>query len=158
MLRNTWHPKRNSFTWKEIAFLLGLVSNLALATSWSTCPCIANQHASFLAIKFNSHTIFSSGKFHRLTELLCSTNMIVRNFYLAKAHKTVWDERKPFFVTTPMRSELVVLAILQPHPPLSGGKHPLCTSYLLYTTTQCQETRVSLAREPTANNWASGIT
>ena len=83
--------------------------NLALTTSWAKHTCISLQHATFLVTKFNSYTVLSSGNFQRLAELLSSTNVSIRNFYLTKVHTTAWDERKPFFVTTPMSAELALL-------------------------------------------------
>ena len=40
-LRNTWHPWRKRFTLREVASLIGLVSNLALTTSLVKCTFIA---------------------------------------------------------------------------------------------------------------------
>ena len=109
-------PKRKSFTFREIASLLSLASNLSLATSREKHACIALQHATFLAIKFNSHIVFSSEKFDRLTELLRSTNMAVRNFYLPKTHKTVCDEHKPYFMSTSIRAEIALLVTITSLP------------------------------------------
>ena len=118
---------------REVASLLGLVSNLALTTSWARYTYIALQHATFLAIKFNTHTVFSSDKFHRLTELLRSTIITARNFYLAKAHKTVWDERKPFFITTAMRAEIALLTTIISSPTTflweTPIRHVISTTY-----------------------------
>ena len=52
---------------------------------------------------------FFSSKFHCLTELLQSTNITICNFYLTKAYKTVWNEKKPFFITTSIRAEITLL-------------------------------------------------
>ena len=70
----------------------------------------------FLAIKFNSNTVFSSGKFRQLTDLLTSKNICIKNFYLAKAHKTVWNSREKFFVTKQMPAELDLLATMAQSP------------------------------------------
>ena len=112
MLRTTWHPEHKNFTLREISSLLGLASNLSLTTSWAKCTHIALQHATLFAIKFNSHTFFSSDNFHRLTELLRSTNITAHIFYLAKAHAMVWDERKHFFITMSMRAEIALLTTI----------------------------------------------
>ena len=60
-------------------------------------------------IKFNTHIVFSSSKFYHLTELLQFTNIMICNFYLAKAHRTVWNKRKPFFIITSMRAEIALI-------------------------------------------------
>ena len=123
-LHNTWHPRCKSFALREVTSLLRLVSNLALATSWAKCTHIALQRATFLAIKFNSHTVFSSGKFHCLTEILRSTNITTRKFYLDKAHKTVWDGRKPFFITS-MRAEIALIGTITTSPTTSRWETPI---------------------------------
>ena len=42
-LRTIWNPRRRRFMLREIAFLLGLASNLALTTSWGKHTCISLQ-------------------------------------------------------------------------------------------------------------------
>ena len=96
---NTWQKARKSFTLREISSLLVLVAHLVMATQWAKRAYIALQHAVFLAIKFNSNTLFSSGKFRKLTDLLTSKDISIKNFYLAKPHKTVWNSREKFFIT-----------------------------------------------------------
>ena len=68
---------------------MGLVAHLAMVTQWAKYTYMSLKHAMFLAIKFNSNTVFSSGKFRQLTDLLTSKNISIKNFYLAKAYKTV---------------------------------------------------------------------
>ena len=116
ILHYTWYNKCKSFTLGEIASLLGLVSNLALTTSQAKYTCITLYYTTFLIIKFKIHAVFSSDKFYNLAELLWSTNITTCNFYLNKAYKTVWDERKPFFITTSMRAEIALLTIITSSP------------------------------------------
>ena len=60
--------------------------------------CVALQHAVFIAIIFTSNTVFSSGKFKKLTDLLTSKYISMKNFYLAKAYKIVWNSIEKFFI------------------------------------------------------------
>ena len=70
----------------------------------------------FLALKFNSNTAFSRGKFKHLTELLTSKNINIKNFCLSKAHKTVWNSKEKFNITKSMRDDIDLLTSMKKSP------------------------------------------
>ena len=82
VLLATWNSQRKRFTLREIASLLGLVSNLVLAKQWITFTCIALKHAVSLALKLNSNAVIASRKYKHQTDLLASDNVSVKNFYV----------------------------------------------------------------------------
>ena len=81
-----FHTARGSFSFR-------LASSLDLTTHWVKCTRIALQHATSLALKFDSNTIFSSGKHKSLTEMLKSKIVSVKNFYVSKVHKIMWNSK-----------------------------------------------------------------
>ena len=109
ILLTTWSSSRKSITLRDIASILGLVSNLNLTKQWVKCTCIFPHHAVSLVLKFNLKISFASGKFKHLTDLLTSNNINIKNFCLLKAHKTVWNSKEKFNVTKSMRVEINLL-------------------------------------------------
>ena len=65
-----------------------------------------------LALKFNSDTVFSSGKFKRLTELITFKSIKIKNLYLYKAPKTAQNSKEKFNIAKHLRDELYLLAII----------------------------------------------
>ena len=79
---------RKSFTLYKTASLLRLASNLTITTKYVKYTRIGLQSNMLLAIKFNSKTAISRGKFKHLIELLTSKNISIKK-YLGKAHKNM---------------------------------------------------------------------
>ena len=123
IILTTCYSARKSFKLREIVYLLGILAHLSIATEWAKCTCVALQHAAFLAIKLNSNILFSSGKIKQLIDILTSTNISIRNFYLAKSHKTVLNWSKTLFITRQMRYELDLLATMANSLDKTAGKY-----------------------------------
>ena len=72
------------FALLEIAFLLRIVSNLALATQQVKCTCITLQRNISVALKFNSKFVFASGKHKPLTYLLQFKHVKIKKLLIIK--------------------------------------------------------------------------
>ena len=75
ILLTTWNNSRKRFTLREVASLLGLVSNLALTTQWVKHTHIALQNSLSIALKFHSNTVFACVKHKYLTYLIRSKTL-----------------------------------------------------------------------------------
>ena len=63
MLESTWHKKRQSFTIKEIAKLLGTLGDITQTTTFGMYLYIALQYSVYKVLKMNIQFVFSSSKF-----------------------------------------------------------------------------------------------
>ena len=100
----------------------------------------------FLAIIFDSNIVFSSGKFKQLTNLLTSKNISIKNFYIAKANKSVWNSSEKIFITKKIRDELDTLATVAKPPEKHHWEIPI--RYVILTSLDYTVTGV--ATEPSA--------
>ena len=87
ILLTTWNSSRKSFTLRERASFLGLVSNPYPTTQWVKHTFIALQHGVSLALKINYNTVFASGKHKYLTEILNHKSISIKNSAYRKQTK-----------------------------------------------------------------------
>ena len=112
----SWNSSRKIFTPLEVASLIRLIVNLVLTTQWVNCTCVTPHDDILLAVKFNSITVLCSRRFKHLTDILTSKNMTIKNFYLSKSCKTVWNFSEKLNNTKTMRDELDLVTIMAKSP------------------------------------------
>ena len=64
------------------------------------------------ALKFNSNTVFATGNYKHLTEFFKSKNVNIKNFYLSKVCKTMWNSKERFNIIKSMKADMNLLAIM----------------------------------------------
>ena len=116
ILLTEWHSKRKSFTLREAAALLGLISFLTTYTSWGKYLYITLQHSIYKALNFNTRFVFESTKLQNFTKFINSENHTISKFFKSKTIKQVWNSKTKFFVNRTLRVELNLLTTIFSDP------------------------------------------
>ena len=80
ILLTIWIISHKRLKLREVA--LRLVSSLALSKQWFKYTHVFLQHVVPLALKFNSNTLLTSGKYKYQRDLMSSNNVSIKNFFL----------------------------------------------------------------------------
>ena len=142
ILITVWHDKKKSFTLREAAKLLGVLSFLAQDCPFLTYLYILLQHPVCKAQKLNSKFILSSKKFTKFLEFTKYRNKEIANFFKSKIVKEVWNFKKKHFITKTMKKETQTLQHILAASNKLNKKYQLGTLSLVIMNAQCWEMHV----------------